>query len=196
MYGLHIRRLSEHLLSALGQIRVRTWVMLGGFMVGTLALAVWAVVGLMSWLWGQLPAAIEIGKRLSGETTAQIERVAPGLQEQVRQWVGIAEESPKSDVAGADIGPVPRYPGLVRSYFARAEETLEVGYTGRAPVGLVRAHYIQGFTMAGYAGEVLKATADMEHHRFKNGKESIDLLLFIREQALVEISMTIRAIGS
>lgn len=164
-------------------------------MVGTLALSVWAVVALMSWMWSQLPAAVETGKRLSGETTAQIERVAPGLQEHVRQWVGIAEESPTSDVAGVDIGPVPRYPGLVRSFFARGDESLEVGYIGQAHVGLVRAHYVQGFAMAGYAGEVLKATADMEHHRFKNDAESIDLLLVIREQALVEISMKIRAIG-
>ena len=170
---------------------MRTWLILGAAVLGILGLFTWAGIALLSWLWGQFPTATEAGKRLAGEALTQIEQVAPGLKEQVGQWVpGLVEEPPASDVSGDDVGPVPRFPSLVRSHFARGEKTVEVRYAGRAAFDAVRAHYVQGFGAAGYAGEVKEATPEAEHHRFKRDHESIDLLLLRPADGRVEIRLT------
>lgn len=191
---LHEHRFSARAVSALRQVRARTWLILGAAVLGILGLLTWAGIALLSWLWGQFPTATEAGKRLAGEAMTQIEQVAPGLKEQVGQWVpGLVEEPPASDVSGADVGPVPRFPGLVRSHFARGEETVEVRYAGRGAFDSVRAHYVQGFAAAGYAGEVKEASPEAEHHRFKKGREAIDLLLFRQVEGRVEIRLTVSA---
>lgn len=195
MHGpLHQQRFSTQAVSALRKVRARTWLFLGAVVLGILSLLTWAGIALLSWLWGQFPAATETGRRLAGEAMTQIEQVAPGLKEQIGQWVpGLAGEPPASDVSGVDVGPVPRFPGLVRSYFARGEKTVEVRYVGRAAFESVRAHYVQGFTAAGYAHEVMNATPEAEHHRFKKDRESIDVLLFRPAEGRVEIRLTVPA---
>lgn len=193
MYGMHRQRFSNDVLSVLRSVRTRTWVMLGGFVIGILALGIWAIIAVVSWLWAQVPAVVETGKHLTGQTITQVEQAVPGIKEEIGQWVPVLAALPTSDVAGSDVGPVPRYPGFVRSHFARGDETLEVGYAGRAPLDLVRTHYVQGFATVGYVGEVMTATVDLEHHRFSRAQESIDLLLRTRGRELVEVSITISA---
>ncbi len=190
----HEHRFSTRAVSALSKVRARIWLILGAVVVGILGLVTWAGIALLSWLWGQFPMATEAGKRLAGEAMTQIEQVAPGVKEQVGQWVpGLVGEPPASDVSGADVGPVPRFPGLVRSYFARGEKTLEVRYAGRAAFEAVRAYYVQGFAAAGYAHEVMNGAPEAEHHRFKRDQESIDLLLFRQVGERVEIRLTVLA---
>jgi len=185
---------SARAISALRKVRARTWLILGAAILGILGLFTWAGIALLSWLWGQFPTVTEAGKRLAGEAMTQIEQAVPGLKEQAGQWVpGLVEEPPASDVSGADVGPVPRFPGLVRSHFARGEKTVEVRYVGRAAFDSVRAHYVQGFAAAGYAHEVMNATPEAEHHRFKKGRESIDVLLFHQVEGRVEIRLTVPA---
>lgn len=132
----------------------------------------------------------EAGKRIADEAVTQIDKVAPGHKEQVGQWLpGLGQASPVSDVSGNDIGPVPRYPGLVRSHFARDSQTAEVAYTGRVAFDAVLAHYVQGFAAANYAHEVLSATSDGEQHRFRRAQESIDLSLLRRPGGLLELRL-------
>ena len=191
---LHEHHFSARAVSALGKVRARTWLILGAVVLGILGLVAWAGIALLSWLWGQFSVLSETGKRLAGETMTQVEQVTPGLKEQIGQWVpDLAENPPTSDVSGIDAGPVPRFPGLVRSYFARGEKTVEVRYAGRATFEAVRAHYVQGFAAAGYAHEVVNGSPEAEHHRFKRDQESIDLLLFRQVDERVEIRLTVPA---
>jgi len=191
---LHEHHFSARAVSALGKVRARTWLILGAIVLGILGLVAWAGIALLSWLWGQFSVLSETGKRFAGETMTQIEQVVPGLKEQIGQWVpDLVENPPTSDVSGTDAGPVARFPGLVRSHFARGAKTVEVRYAGRATFEAVRAHYVQGFAAAGYAHEVVNGSADAEHHRFKRDQESIDLLLFRQVEERVEIRLTVPA---
>ena len=172
---------------SLGNIRTRTWLVLGAVGLLILGLMAWAGIAILFWLWGQAPSVSEAGKRLAGEAVTQIEQVAPGLKEQVGQWLpGLGQASPVSDVSGNDVGPVPRYPGLVRSHFAREGQALEVRYAGRAAFDTVLTHYVQGFAAANYAQEVLSATSEGEQHRFRRGQEAIDISLLRGQGGLLE----------
>lgn len=151
-------------------------------------IGVW-VPNIIGDLWGNLPAAADAGKRLADQTMAQIQQAAPHVIEQVGSWVpGIGAETPASDVSGIDIGPVPRFPGLVRSQFTRAETTVEVRYAGREAFEAVRAHYVKGFAAAGYVHEVMTATKDAEHHRFSTDRDSIEFVL-MRHAGRVEVRL-------
>jgi len=175
---------------SLGNIRTRTWLILGAVGLLILGLMAWAGIAILFWLWGQAPGVSEAGKRLAGEAVTQIEKVAPGLKEQVGQWLpGLGEAAPVSDVSGTDIGPVPRFPGLVRSHFAREGQAAEVRYAGRAAFDTVLAHYVQGFAAANYAQEVLSATSEGEQHRFRRGQESIDLSLLRGQGGMLELRL-------
>lgn len=187
--------------SSLGSLHARTWLILAAVGFGILGLLAWGGIAILSWLWGQAPIATETGKRLAGGVLTQVEQVAPELKEQAGQWLpgvteqvdrwlpGLAEDQPASDVSGTDVGPVPRYPGLVRSYFVRDSQVVEVRYAGRAAFDAVLAHYVQGFTAAGYVQEVMSATREGEQHRFRHGQESIDLSLMRRPGGQVELRL-------
>ena len=187
--------------SILRKVRPRTWLIIGGVVVGILGLFVWAGIAVLSWLWGQVPTAATAGNRLVGDAMTQIEQSAPGLKEQIGQWVpglkdqvsqwapSLAEDLPASDVSGTDLGPVPRFAGLVRTSFSRREGAVEVRYAGPATFEAVRAHYVQGFTTAGYAQEVIDASPDAENHRFTTGQETIELALLREAGGRVEVRL-------
>jgi hypothetical protein len=172
-------RLLEQAASRLRNIRARTWLILGAVALGLVSLLVWAGVAILSWLWSEAPTVAEAGRRLSGEAITQAERVAPGLKERVEQWApgmkaqidrvlpGKGEAPPAKDVSGTDVGPMPRFPGLVRTYFVRQGQMIEARYAGRA--------------------EVMSATPEEEQHRFRRGQESIDLSIMRRPGGLLEL---------
>lgn len=201
MNGLNRLGLLGLLSARFSRVKSRTWLILAAAALVIIGLLVWAGIALLSWLWAQAPAATETGRRLAGEAAARIEQVAPALKEQAEQWVpglkdqlgrwlpGAGEEAPARDVSGADIGPVPRYPGLVRSHFAREERAVEAGYAGQAAFDAVLAHYVEGFAAKGYAQEVMSATPEGERHRFRRGQETIELSLSRRPDGLVELRL-------
>jgi hypothetical protein len=200
MSGLIRLGLLARLASSVGRIRTRTWLIAGAVGVLLIGLLVAASIALVSWLWSQAPAAVDAGKRLGGEAAAQVERAAPGLwqwldqwapglREQAARWIPALARAPAQDVSGTDIGPVPRYAGLMRSRFVRDGPTIEVGYTGAAPFDAVLAHYVQGFTAAGYSQELVSATPDSERHRFHRGRETYELALTRRPGGRVELQL-------
>ncbi|MEO6264928.1 MAG: hypothetical protein ABIO58_08245 [Luteimonas sp.] len=178
--------------------------MLAAVALAVIGLLVWATIATLSWLWGQAPAVAGAGTRLAGEAVTQIEQAAPGLQDQLSQWVpallkeplerwvpGIVDGAPAGDVSGADVGPVSRYPGLVRSYFARDGQLSEVRYTGRAAAAAVLAHYVQGFTAAGYTQQVISAAPEGEQHRFERDQDVIVLSLLRQPHGLVDVRLKV-----
>lgn len=187
--------------SWLGNIRARTWLILGGIVLLIIGLIVWVGIALLSWMWAQAPAATEMGKRAVTEGATRIEQVAPdlkaqaerwlpGIQEQADRWLpGLGEAPPARDVSGTDLGPVPRFPGLVRSHYARDGETTEVRYAGRAGFDAALAHYVRGFAGAGCVQEVISATPDAERHQFQCDGESFDLALTRRPGGAIEVRL-------
>ena len=181
----------ERTLSDLRRVRARTWVMLGTAVVAVLGGAAWAVVAAASWLYGQVPAIAEVGKRFSGEAIVQIEQMTPGLGNELARWLPrMADDAPAADVSGADPGPVTRYPGLVRSQFGRDTTGVEVTYTGDAAFASVLDHYVRGFAAAGFAREVVSATPDAETHRLRRGVETIYLTLARQAAGRVELRLS------
>lgn len=185
----------------LGRVRARTWVALGAGVLLVVGVVAAAGIAILVWLWGQAPAAIDAGKRLGGEAVAQVEQVTPGLKEELDRWLpGLRERwarwfpgaapVPATDVSGVDIGPVPRYPGLVRSHFARDAQAVEVRYVGDADFAAVLAHYVQGIAGAGFTREVVAASADAETHRFARGGETFELALRRLGGGRVEVVLT------
>ena len=185
----------------LKSVRARTWLILAAILLTLIGLTVWAGIALLSWLWSMAPTVTEQGKRVVGETATRIEEAAPGLKAQAEQWVpqlreqagkllpGLAADLPAHDVSGTDIGPVARFPGLLRTQFARTEKSVEVRYAGRAAFDAVLTHYVQGLTGAGFAHEVISATPEEEQHQFRRGKESIDFGLLRRPAGLIEVRL-------
>jgi len=172
-------------------VSTRTWFILGGVVVGILGLVTWAGIAVLAWAFGQIPVATDAGKRLAGEAMTQFEHVAPGLRQEIGQWLpGLAEGLPLTDVSGVDVGPVARFPGLVRSHFAREETTVEVRYSGPAAFETVRDHYLRGFAAAGYTSEVKQATADAEHHVVTRDQETIGLALLRPAAGRVEVRLS------
>lgn len=184
------RPMAVRAVAALRRVRARTWLIFGGAVFGIIALLVWAGISILSWLWGQMPVAADAGNRFVGEAMTQIEKTAPGLKEQVEQLVpSLAVQPPASDVSGTDLGPVPRFSGLVRSAFSRSEGGVDVRYLGPAAFEAVRAHYVQGFTAAGYAQEVMEASPDAESHRFTLGEDTIAFSLLRLPAGRVEVRL-------
>ena len=141
--------------SSRGSLRARPWLMLAAVALALFGLLVWAGIAILSWLWAQGPVVTDAGKRLTDGALTQVEQVVPEFKEQAGQWLpavteqvdrwlpgvteqvdrwlpGLAADLPASDVSGTDVSPVPRYPGLVRSYFVRGSQVVEVHYTGPA----------------------------------------------------------------
>ena len=202
MNGFDKPGLLAQVASSFKQIRARTWLILAAVMLALIGLLVWAGIALLSWLWTQGAAVTDAGKRFAGEAITQVEQVAPGLKDQAEQWLpagvkeqagkwlpGLGTDLPANDVSGSDAGPVSRFPGLVRSHFARDGQTVEVRYAGSAPFEAVFAHYVVGFAEAGYAQEVMSATTEGEQHRFSRGEESIDLSLLRQRSGQVEVRL-------
>lgn len=110
----------------------------------------------------------------------QAQNVVPELQKQVEEIVPdirLPVAAPTSDVSGNDLGPVARFPGLVRTAFVRDAETVSVDYQGKALLKDVVAHYVAGFTAAGFTHEVISADMRSEQHAFTQNGSSIRVSL-------------------
>ena len=100
----HEHHLSARVVSALGKVRARTWLILGAVVLGILGLVAWAGIALLSWLWAQFSVLSETGKRLAGETLTQVEQVTPGLKEQFAVFPKRElREKPKVNLPGSTI---------------------------------------------------------------------------------------------
>lgn len=152
------------------QVRRRTWIMLGVGMLVLFGLLIWAAIALAGWFFAQLqswgaaaPGAVQ---GALATMTQQVEHVVPGVQKSVSEYVPILKPSdkPQREVSGTDFAPVPRYPGLTRSYWHREGKRVIVHYEGRADFAAVLGHYVQGFTALGFSQEIQSATPEAEVH--------------------------------
>ncbi len=186
--------------SNLRNIRGRTWLILAAIALVLVGFLLWAGVTILLWLLGQAPTMTETGKRFASEAMTQVEQIAPEMREQAEQWLPGAKESinhwlprgevlPANDVSGSDIGPVPRFSGLVRNQFVREGQNIEVAYVGNGTFDAVLMHYLNGFAAADYAHEVVSASTTGEQHRFRQGQKTYDLSLLRHPGGLLELRL-------
>lgn len=159
------------------QVRRRTWWWVGLGVMLVLGLLVWAAVALIGGLFGQaqgwragLPG---VAQETLTTVEQQVERVAPGAREKVAEWLPALKPSAPAlrEVTGTDLAPVPRYPGLVRTYWHREGRQVSVHYEGHAEWAAVLDHYQRGFADLGYAHALQSASADAETHLWSRGPQ-------------------------
>lgn len=159
------------------QVRRRTWIMLGIGLLILLGLAIWAVIALTGWFFGQVQGwgavAPEAARGALENVERQVEQVVPGAREKLGEFVPALkpEDRPQRDVSGTDVAPVARYPGFLRTAWHREGRQVTARYEGQADYAAVLSHYIQGFTTLGYAQEVQSATPEAEAHAWVKGKQ-------------------------
>lgn len=173
----------------------RAWLIVAGVALSLAALLIWAAAALAGTAWSQLPQLTASGKRALETATQGVDQFAPGIKQGVTDVLaGIGERAgsalPDADVSGTDIGPVGRYPGLIRAEFSRGAGEASVRYVGRAPLATVLAHYARGFTSAGYAHDIVSSKAGAEQHRFSSDSGAYALSLEHLDRGLLAVTLT------
>jgi hypothetical protein len=178
-----------------GLFRGKTWLAIASGLLILFALIIWLAFSLLSWLWSQTQnaasAAPEILSGPARSIVAQVNEVIPGARAifdeatgslpAVRDAIGGLTTARNTgspllrDVSGNDIGPVSRFPGLLRSQWLRTETQIAVEYEGPAEIARVIDHYAQGFSSQGFKQTILSATARLESHEFSNQGERFNV---------------------
>ncbi len=183
--------MAERLASGVSRVRRRTWIAAGLGLVAIFGLLIWAAVSIFSWLWGQGQSLSQGAPSAVRAIVTQVEQAVPGAREALGGLgdllPALKPAPPPRDVSGTDIGPVPRYLGLVRSHFSREGSSAEVSFVGQAAFDGVLAHYVKGFAAAGYAQEVLTATHSEERHRFVLDRNTYEMRLVRQSNGLTEV---------
>lgn len=169
------------------QVRRGTWIALGVGLVLLFAVLAWAAVALLGWFLGQardwMGTAPGVVSDSARGVLEQVEQVAPGVGEPLREQLGTLvpglkkEERPLQDVSGKDLGPVPRYPGLARTYWHREGRQVVVEYEGKADYAAVLEHYARGFASQGFAQSVQSANQEAERHAYTKAGERYLLII-------------------
>ena len=157
-------------------MRRRTWI---GVVLGLLVLfglMIWAGLTLLGWLFGQAQSLMGNAPETVRGAVEQAEQAVPSAREKLAEILpGFKTAEPQRDVSGADLGPVPRYPGLPRIYWQRDGKQVTIEYQGKADYAAVLDHYAKGFTAKGYTQNVQSATPTAETHEYTRDTERIVL---------------------
>lgn len=177
------------------QVRRRTWVFAGLALLALFGLSIWAALALMGWFFGQVQGWSAAAPEAARGALATVEQVAPGAREKLAAHLAEAapalkpEDRPRRDVSGSDLGPVARYPGLIRTYWHREGEQVTVEYEGAADYTAVRDHYLNGFAAQGYTHALQSAAPRSETHAYTKGHERI--LLTVTEKNGVSVRLDV-----
>ena len=125
---------------------------------------------------GVLDQVKEIVPGISGPLD-QVKESIPGAREKLVELVPalLPETTLQRDVSGEDLGPVARYPGLVRTQWQRTGSQAAVGYEGKADYAKVLEYYSKGFAAEGFVQSVLSATPSAETYEYTKGSEGFSL---------------------
>jgi hypothetical protein len=169
------------------QVRRGTWIAMAVGLVLLFAALAWAAVAMLGWFLGQArdwmgtaPGVVSDSVR---RVLEQVEQVAPGVGKPLREQLGALvpglkrEERPLHDVSGKDLGPVPRYPGLARTYWHLEGRQVVVEYEGKADYAAVLEHYARGFASQGFAQSVQSANQETERHAYTRAGERYLLII-------------------
>lgn len=170
----------------IARVRRRTWILLGFGLLLLFGLAIWAAIALLGWFFGQArelgASAPEAARGALATVERQVDQVAPGAREKIAEYLPALKPKERAfrEVSGTDIAPVPRYPGLVRTYWHREGARISVHYEGHAELSAVLDHYIRGFAELGYAHDLRSATPEAETHVWTLGKQRFEASFLTR----------------
>lgn len=181
------------------QVRRRTWIAAGIGLLVMFGLLIWAALALIGWFFGQIPgwsaATPEAARGAKEMVERQVEQVIPGARDKVA--AGLAElapilrsgDRPQRDVSGTDIAPVPRYPGLTRTFWHREGKQITVHYEARADYTAVLDHYVRGFAALGYTQELQSATPEAESHAWTKDKQRYLVKIVSKPKGMVSVEI-------
>ena len=130
-----------------------------------LVLAIWAAISLFGWIGGQVPGAWEKVKEQAPAVQQRIEEVVPGAGQAAERLLP-GQAPALQDVAGEDIGGVPRFAGLVRTRYSVEGAARSVTYEGEASFRAVADHYAARFLEKGWTPRLLYADAREERREY------------------------------
>ncbi len=130
-----------------------------------LVLAIWAAISLFGWIGGQVPGAWEKVKEQAPAVQQRIEEVVPGAG-QAAQRLRPGQAPALQDVAGEDVGGVPRFAGLVRTRYSVEGAVRSVTYEGEVPFRAVADHYAARLLEKGWTHRLLYADAREERREY------------------------------
>lgn len=178
------------------QVRRNTWIALGLGLLLLFGLLIWAAVAAMGWFFGQVQGWSAAAPEAAQGVLAKVEQSVPGAREKVAEYVSILKPEDRllREVSGTDLAPVPRYPGLVRTYWHRESRNVSAHYEGRAEYTAVLGHYLQGFAALGYTQELQSATPEAETHVWTQGRDRYlaRITKQTRGMVMVEIETTLK----
>jgi|APFre7841882724_1041349.scaffolds.fasta_scaffold60605_1 hypothetical protein len=147
------------------------------------ALLLWALIAGTAFLWKQLPTLTDDGARIAQDALKKGEDVFPGLQEKVKEtspWLAgkvrdilHAGGLPETDIAGEEILPVPRYPGMIRTAYALTDQKKTVSYKGKAAYRAVIEFYHKEMAVLGFQGKVISASQQQETYEYRKGTRKL-----------------------
>lgn len=88
-----------------------------------------------------------------------------------------APSTPSRDVSGQDLGPVVRWPGLVRTMWQKNGQQVAVEYEGKGNYIQALDHYIAGFTTNSFEQTVLSSTRTAEKHNYTRRHEQFSVTI-------------------
>ena len=175
------------------QVRGRTWVAVGAGLLVLVGLLIWAAIALLGWFFGQAQGWMGAAPEAARGAMEQVERAVPGMREKLGAIMPTLKPAapPQRDVSGADLGPVARYPALVRTHWQQEGGQAAVEYEGQADYAAVLDHYARGFAAQGFAQSVKSATSQAETHEYTKARERV--VLKIAQQPKGGVSVRIEA---
>jgi len=164
------------------QVRRRTWIGVGVGLLLLFALMAWAGLALLGWLFGVARGWVDGAPEAARDALVQAEQVMPGAQATLSHYLGdlapaLRPDSPRRDVSGTDLAPVPRYPGMVRTYWHREGRLVTIEYQGKADFNAVLDHYAKGDAGLGYVQGLRSATPAAETYTHAKAGEQLVLTL-------------------
>jgi len=181
------------------QVLRATWITIGVGLLVLFGLMIWAVVALVSGLWGQaqnlagtVPDAVRDTTR---SVLERVEAIVPGAREKLGEFVpalkgeSVQQSQPQRDVSGTDLGPVARYPGLARTQWQHEGGHAAVTYVGKADYMTVLDFYTKGFASQGFTQSVQSATPQAEAHEYMKDRERFTLKIAQIQNGSVSVSI-------
>jgi hypothetical protein len=163
-----------HLAPRLKSVRKRSWVLAALAIVAILAIMILLAIMLFSWGWGQLPMLADSARQTANATMDKVGQAVPEMKTRIEPLLDAsglplaktAGNWTSRDVSGIELPGVERYPGFLRTHYARDRRRVDLRYAGQGDFHEVLGHYITQFRQAGYAHEIVSATPAAERHRF------------------------------
>ena len=154
------------------------------FALIAVALLLWALIAGTAFLWRQLPTLTEGGARIAQDALNKGEDVFPGLQEKIKEtspWLAgkvrdilSAGSIPETDIAGEEIVPVTRYPGMIRTAYALVDHKRTVSYRGKTAYREVIDFYHNEMAALGFRRKVISASQQQETYEYQKGTRKLE----------------------